>query len=204
TAGLFRAVPTSVVPAEDQGVFFASVRLPDAAALSRSEEVSDRVARIAMDNPHVEDVVQLVGFDLLGGGLNSATATLFLGLRHWDERTAPDAHVESLIGWFFGRTAAIREAIVLAFNPPAIPGLGATGGFEAHVQSRGGADSAEVAQATQKLVDAASRRPELTGVATQFRPEVPQLYVDVDRDRAKAYGVPLNHIFDSLQTVLGA
>src|SRR5690606_28552321 len=104
----------------------------------------------------------------------------------------------------FGRTAAIREAIVLAFNPPAIPGLGATGGFEAHVQSRGGADSAEVAQATQKLVDAASRRPELTGVATQFRPEVPQLYVDVDRDRAKAYGVPLNHIFDSLQTVLGA
>src|SRR5690606_12328563 len=141
TAGLFRAVPTSVVPAEDQGVFFASVRLPDAAALSRSEEVSDRVVRIAMDNPHVENVVQLVGFDLLGGGLNSATATLFVGLRHWDERTAPGADVHSLIPWFFAQTAAIKEALVLAFNPPPIPGLGSTGGFEANIQSLGGADS---------------------------------------------------------------
>ncbi len=204
TAGLFRAVPTSFVPAEDQGVFFASIRLPDASALARTEEVSDRVVRIAMDNPHVESVVQLVGFDLLGGGLNSATATLFIGLKHWDQRTAPGADVHSLIPWFFAQTAAIKEAIVLAFNPPPIPGLGATGGFEAHIQSRGGANSLEIAQATQKLVDAANQRPELSGVSTQFRAMVPQLYVDVDRERVKAYGVPLNHIFDSLQTILGA
>src|SRR5690606_23879077 len=148
TVGLFRLVPTSFVPAEDQGVFFASVRLPDAASLARTEEVSDRVVQIVMDNPHVQDVVQLVGFDLLGGGSNSAVATLFVGLKPWAERTEPGSDVESLIGWFFGQTAAIKEAVVLAFNPPPIPGLGATGGFEAHVQSRTGADSVEVAQQT--------------------------------------------------------
>jgi multidrug efflux pump subunit AcrB len=98
----------------------------------------------------------------------------------------------------------IREGLVLAFNPPAISGLGTTGGFELYVQNRGQADSAYLAQVTQQLIVQATKAPELAGLSTTFRPTVPQLYVELDRERAKAYGVPITSVFDTLQALFGS
>ena len=203
TYGLFRIVPTSFIPPEDQGYYFAAVILPDAASLGRTVPVTDRVADIAMKNPHVQDVITLAGFDLLSGGLKTSAGTLIVILKPWDERKAPAAQVDAQTGALMAQAAGIKEAMTIAFNAPAIPGLGTTGGFEGYVQNRGTGDSKRLAEVTQQLVAAAGKRPELTGLSTQFRANVPQLFVDVDRDKAKAYGVPIGNIFDTMQSTFG-
>jgi hydrophobe/amphiphile efflux-1 (HAE1) family protein len=204
TWGLFRIVPTSFIPPEDQGFMIAAVILPDAASLSRTEQVTDRVTAIQMKNPSIADTLAINGFDLLSGGSRTSAATMFMILKPWDERKSAATSVNGLIGRLMGAAASIRQALVLAFNPPAIPGLGATGGFEFYIQNRGTGDSHALAAVTQKFIAAAAKRPELTGVSTQFRADVPQLYIDVDRDEAQAYGVKLSDIFNALQSTFGA
>ena len=198
----FRLLPTSFIPPEDQGYYITGVIMPDGTALGRTDEVVSRVVEIASSNPVVQDVVSITGFDLLGGGQKTSAATLFVRLAPWDER---EAHVQELIGELLARAAAtVREGLVLAFNPPAIQGLGTTGGFELYVQNRGEGDSARLAQVTQELIAEASKADELTGLSTTFRPNVPQLFVELDRERAKTYGVPINSVFDTLQALFGA
>jgi HAE1 family hydrophobic/amphiphilic exporter-1/multidrug efflux pump len=199
---LFRVVPTSFVPPEDQGYYIAVVIMPDASSLQRTEKVTSQVEKLVLSNPAVNYAVSITGLDFLGGGQRTSTAALFATLKPWDER---NAHVQQLIGEFIGKAArAIRDGIVLAFNPPPIQGLGTTGGFELYLQNRGEDVTRRLAQATQQLIAAASRRPELTGLSTTFRPTVPQLFVDLDRERAKSYAVPLRSVFDTLQALFGA
>ena len=201
TLVLFRIVPTSFVPPEDQGYYISAVVMPDATALSRTEAVTTQAVQIARSNPAVRDVVSVTGFDLLGGGFKTSAATLFVTLKPWDER---DAHVEALIREFMGRSAAaIRDGLVLAFNPPAIQGLGTTGGFELYVQNRGAGDSARLAEVTQQVIGQAGRLPAVTGLSSLFRPSVPQLFLELDRERAKASSVPITSVFDTLQALFG-
>lgn len=202
--GLFHIVPTSFIPPEDQGYYLAAVLLPDAASLDRTIPVTDQVAAIAAKSPYVRDVVALTGFDLLSGAYKTSGGTLFTVLKPWDERTTVQSAVDSQISALMDLTFGIKEGVVLAFNPPAIPGLGTTGGFEAYVQNRGQGTSKELAEVTQRLLAAASKRPELTGLSTLFRPTVPQLFVDVNREKAKAYGLPINEIFETMQSTFGA
>lgn len=204
TYGLFHIVPSSFIPPEDQGYYMAAVMLPDAASLDRTIPVTDRVAAIAATSPYVQDVVALTGFDLLSGGYKTSGGTLFAVLKPWDERTASQSDVGSHIGALMGQAFGIQEAIVFGFNPPAIPGLGTTGGFESYVQNRGQGTSKALAEVTQQLIASASKRPELIGLSTSFRPTVPQLFVDVDREKAKAYNLPISEIFETMQSTFGA
>ncbi|BAU48362.1 transporter [Sulfurifustis variabilis] len=199
--GLLRIVPGSFVPPEDQGYYITAVILPDAATLSRTERVMDRVEEIAHTNPAAQDSASFAGFDLLTNSYRNAAGTMFVSLKDWSDR---DIHVDDAIGELFGRTAAIKEAMVIAFNPPAIMGLGETGGFEFYIQNRAGTGAQQLAQATQQFLAKAAERPELVGLNTLFRPNVPQLRVELDREKARALGVPINEVYDTLAATMGA
>ncbi|MEO8144964.1 MAG: multidrug efflux RND transporter permease subunit [Betaproteobacteria bacterium] len=200
TAGLWRITPGSLVPDEDQGYYIAAVILPDGATLQRTDKVVSEVIGIIKSNPNNEDVVAFTGLDFLGGGFRNNAATIFVTQKPWDDRKVTAAQ---LVGELFMKTAHIKEALVLAFNPPPIFGLGTAGGFEFYLQNRGEGGSKRMAEVLGKFLGAANTDPKLGGVQTLWRATVPQLYVDVNREKAKALGVPINDVFDTLAATLG-
>ncbi|TCO80251.1 HAE1 family hydrophobic/amphiphilic exporter-1/multidrug efflux pump [Plasticicumulans lactativorans] len=202
--GLFSRVPGSLVPDEDQGYIMTMAILPPAASVERTVAVSDRIDAIALANPAIENIISLSGLDLLSFSNSSFYAAAFLTLKPWEERRAPGQDAQSLVGQMFMQTAAIRDALVLAFNPPPISGMSTTGGFEAYVQSRGGAGSQALAGEVGKLVAAAHQRPELAGVQTVFNASVPQINVRLDREKARTLGVPVSQVFDTMQATFGS
>jgi multidrug efflux pump len=199
--GLWRITPGSLVPNEDQGFFISAVILPDGATLQRTDRVVNEVVDILKSNPVNEDVVAFTGFDFIGGGFRNNAATIFVTQKHWDLRkvTTPQ-----LVGEFFMKTAHIKDALVLAFGPPAIFGLGTAGGYEFYVQNRGDGGSAKLAQVTQQLLGRLNSDPMLGGAQTLWRSNVPQLHVDVDREKAKSLGVPVDEVFNTLAATLGS
>ena len=204
TYHLFEKVPGSLVPAEDQGYVMVVAILPPAASLDRATKVMDRVSSDVLQHPAVQNVVSFAGFDILSGGiLKTSAGVAFVPLKDWSERTEPQNDARNLVGTFMGMGSQVRDAIVLAFNPPPITGISMTGGFELYLQDRTGAGSVKLAEAANKLVQAASQRPELQGVSTTFSTSVPQYKVTVDREKAKALGVPLPDIFDAMQSTMG-
>jgi multidrug efflux pump subunit AcrB len=135
TAQLWRTTPGSLVPDEDTGFYIGAVFLPDGATLQRTDAVVQQATQAIKANPANEHVVAFTGLDFLGGGFRNNAATVFVTQKHWDER--PGVGTQQLVGEFYGRTAHIKEALVLAFNPPPIFGLGTAGGFEFYIQNRG-------------------------------------------------------------------
>ncbi len=200
TAGLWRFTPGSLVPDEDQGYYISAVILPDGATLQRTDKVVAEVVEIIKSNPANGDVIAFTGFDFLGGGFRNNAATIFVTQKPWDERKVTAAQ---LVGELFMKTGHIKEALVLAFNPPPIFGLGTAGGFEYYLQNRGEGGSKRMAEVLGKFLGAANTDPKLGGVQTLWRATVPQLYVDVDREKAKALGVPITDVFDTLAATLG-
>ena len=200
TAGLWKLIPGSLVPDEDQGYYIAAVMLPDGATLDRTDAVVEEVVEAIKSNPANEYAIAFTGFDFLGGGYRNSAATIFVSQKHWDER---EVTAEELVGELFMKTAHIREGLVLAFNPPPIFGLGTAGGFELYIQNRGDGGAARLNEVTQKFVERANQDPMLSNVATLWRANAPQLYVDVDREKAKVLGVPVNEVFDTLSGTLG-
>jgi HAE1 family hydrophobic/amphiphilic exporter-1/multidrug efflux pump len=144
--------------------------------------------------------VAFTGFDFIGGGFRNNAATIFVTQKHWDEREVTAAQ---LVGELFGKTAGIKEALVLAFNPPAIFGLGTAGGFEFYLQNRGDGGAKKLSEVTQQFLARANRDPMLGGAQTLWRATVPQLTVDVDREKAKKLGVPIDDVFNALAATLG-
>ncbi|QEP44313.1 multidrug efflux RND transporter permease subunit [Ectothiorhodospiraceae bacterium BW-2] len=201
TAHLWITTPSSLVPEEDQGFYIAAVYLPDGASLARTDEVVKEVIAAVQSNPNNQDVVSFAGFDFLGGGYKNSAATLFVTQKHWDER---DVSTQSLVGDLFMKSAHINEALVLAFNPPAIFGLGSTGGFELYIQNRGESDPAALAEAMRAFQGAAQQDPRLGRVNSLWRPATPQLFVEVNRERAKALGIDINSAFNALAASLGS
>ncbi len=201
TAGLWRLTPGSLVPDEDQGFYIAAVILPDGASLSRTDAVVSQVTQILRANPVNEAVVAFTGFDFLGGGYRNNAATIFVTQKHWDERkqTTPQ-----LVGQFFMQTGHIKEGLVLAFAPPPIFGLGMAGGYELYVQNRGDNSPARMQEVTQTLLARLNADPLLGGAQTLWRANVPQLFVDVDRTKAKTLGVPIDEVFNTLSATLGS
>jgi hydrophobe/amphiphile efflux-1 (HAE1) family protein len=200
-AGLWRITPGSLVPDEDQGWFISAVILPDGASLERTDKVVGEVIEIIKSNPANENVIAFTGFDFLGGGYRNNAATIFVTQKHWNERAVP---VQALVGELFGKTGHIKEALVLAFNPPPIFGLGTAGGFELYLQNRGEGGAKRLAEVSQQFQGAAAQSKQLGGVQTLWRAATPQLSVDVDRERAKALGVPLDELFNTLAATLGS
>ena len=200
TAGLWKFTPGSLVPDEDQGFYIAAVFLPEGSSLERTDKVMTEVVAAIRSNPANEYVVAFTGFDFLGGGYKNSAATIFVTQKHWDERKVP---VQALVGEFFMKTGGIKEALVLAFAPPAIFGLGNTAGFEVYIQNRGEGGAARLADAMYGIMGAASQSKILAGVQTLWKPASPQLRVNVDREKAKALGIPLDSAFNTLAATLG-
>ncbi len=200
SAGLWRVTPGSLVPDEDQGFFIAAVLLPDGATLERTDRVVSQVVDIIKSNPANENAVAFTGFDFLGGSFRNNAATIFVTQKHWDERAVA---TPQLVGEFFMKTAHIKEALVLAFSPPPIFGLGTAGGFEFHLQNRGEGGARRLAEVTQQLLAAASKDPMFVQVNTLWRANVPELYVETDREKAKALGVSLDELYNTLAATLG-
>lgn len=201
TANMWTKTPGSLVPDEDQGFYISAVFLPDGASLERTAKVVEEVVAAIKSNPANENVVSFTGFDFLGGGYKNSAATIFVAQKHWDER---EVSVQQLVGELFMKTANISEALVLAFNPPAVPGLGNTGGFEFYIQNRGDGGPEKLKQAMQTVMGAAQQSPILAGVQTLWRSDTPQLKVDIDREQARAMGVPINQAFNALAGTLGS
>ncbi|WP_102797612.1 efflux RND transporter permease subunit [Bowmanella denitrificans] len=200
TGFMWKATPGSLVPDEDQGFYISAIFLPDGASLERTEEVVAEVLAAIQSNPANENVVAFTGFDFIGGGYKNSAATIFVTQKHWDER---DISTPELVGELFMKTAHIKEALVLAFNPPPIFGLSNTGGFEFYLQNRGEGGTEKLVQAMQTMQGAAQQSPILSGVQTLWRPNTPQLKIDVDREQAHAMGVPIDGAFNALAGTLG-
>jgi HAE1 family hydrophobic/amphiphilic exporter-1/multidrug efflux pump len=197
---LWRITPGSLVPDEDQGFYIAAVILPDGATLERTDKVVGEVLQAIKSNPNNQDAVAFTGFDFLGGGFRNNAATIFVTQKHWDERKVA---TPQLVGELFSKTAHIKEALVLAFGPPPIFGLGTAGGFEFYIQNRGEGGAPRLAQVLGQFLGAAHKDPQLGMVQTLWRANVPQLSVDVDREKAKALGVSLDELYGTLAATLG-
>ena len=200
TVGLWRATPGSLVPDEDQGYYIAAVFLPDGSTLERTDKVVAEVVAAIKSNPANQDAIAFTGFDFLGGGFKNSAATIFVTQKHWDERqvTTPQ-----LVGEFFMKTGHIKEALVLAFGPPPIFGLGNAGGFEFYIQNRGEGGAPRLQEVTQQLLGAVHQDPMFGQVNTLWRANVPQLYVETDREKAKSLGVTLDELYGTLASTLG-
>jgi HAE1 family hydrophobic/amphiphilic exporter-1 len=195
-------LPPSFIPQEDQGYMLVNVQLPDASSLQRTDAVSKKVEKILGETKGVQYYNAIVGFSLLSGVSASYNSFFFAQLEPWHDRegiVAADI-VQKLNGRFRGE---IPEATVFAFQPPSISGLGTAGGFSLWLQDRSGGPVTFLDENLQKFLDAARKRPELANVNSTFRAAVPQVFVDVDRDKALKQGVPVNEIYQTLQTFLG-
>jgi multidrug efflux pump len=202
--GLFRILPSSFVPEEDQGYIFAAVMLPDAASLERTTATSDRVTEILLDHPAIADAAQIDGFSLLDGQTRTNASAMFVALKSFDERAETGDTAFSTIADLQRELATVKTGLAFAVNPPAVPGLGVTGGFDFYLQDRGGGSPEQLGQAVQAFVAAARQRPELAGVSSTYSASQQQLYLEVDRPRAELLGVPVQDVYGTLQAYFGS
>ncbi len=201
-AVLWRATPGSLVPDEDQGFYIAAVILPDGSSLQRTDKVVSEVTQAMLSNKNNLDVVAFTGLDFLGGGLRNNAATIFVTQIPWDQRKG--VTTQHVVGDFFMKTGHIKEGLAIAFAPPAIFGLGAAGGAEFYIRNRGEGGPQALAQAMGGMLGALQQDPMFVQVNSLWKPNVPQLFVDVDREKAKALGVSVDEIFNTLSATLGS
>jgi HAE1 family hydrophobic/amphiphilic exporter-1 len=204
TGWQFGRLPTGFLPVEDQGYVIAGVQLPDAASLERTRQVLDTMDGILREQPGVRDWISIGGYSLIDGTNSANAATVFIVMTPWEERTAPSLSQEAILASLQQRFRDIQEAIVFTFPPPAINGLGVAGGFQMQLQDRGGVGLQELERMTRELIADANAQSRLTNLNTTFRATVPQLFAEVDREKAKKLGISLNEVFGTLQAYLGS
>jgi HAE1 family hydrophobic/amphiphilic exporter-1/multidrug efflux pump len=197
---LFKLVPNGFVPPEDQGYVLGSLALPDAATLQRTQALGAAVQKMLLAQPSVEHVFVVSGFDVIGGANRANAATIFIPLKPWDERKTT---AQELAKSAMAQASELPQGALVVFNPASIRGLGIAGGFEVYLQDRADADPLKLYQGLQQFLSALRKRPELTGIASFYRPTSPQLFVDVDREKAMSLGVPVQDVFDALQSTMG-
>ncbi|MDJ0949050.1 MAG: multidrug efflux RND transporter permease subunit [Alphaproteobacteria bacterium] len=204
TGWQFTSLPTGFLPTEDQGYLIANVQLPNAASQERTQEVLGNIDGILKDTPGVANWVSLGGFSLIDGTNASNAATVFIVMKPWEERTTPELSQPAILAQLQREFGAIQEAIVFAFPPPAITGLGVAGGFQFQLQDRGGVGLEELQTMVQEIIRDGNAQSGLTNLNTTFRVDVPQLFAEVDRTKAKTLGIPLDAVFNTMQTYLGS
>ncbi|MAC78103.1 MAG: hydrophobe/amphiphile efflux-1 family RND transporter [Rhodobacteraceae bacterium] len=200
---LLRSLPAGFIPIEDNGTLFVDIQLPDAAALGRTETVTDRLNRQILDLDGVQNSILINGFSLLNG-MGSNVGLIIVNLDPWNDRAAPGLHANAILRKILGIGGQEAAASVIAFNPPPISGLGMSAGVEMKVQQTGGGSVQELSSALGGLVYAANQRPEIAQAYTTFRANVPQLFVDLDREKAKTLNVSISEIFQTLQAQMGS
>jgi HAE1 family hydrophobic/amphiphilic exporter-1/multidrug efflux pump len=202
-AYLLNTIPMAFLPDEDQGYFITTIQLPDGASKKRTDAIIDRVEDYYQSQPAIYATQVLSGQNFVFNTRGTNTATMFTPLRHWDERKRKDQHVKALIGGAFKEFGKIPGALVLAFNAPSIRGLGATGGFSAQLQDPSGGDFKKFGAIAQEFVAKARQDPAIGTVGTSFRVGAPRVHAKINRERAKALGVPISEVFDTLQAFFG-
>lgn len=201
--GLFRALPTGFVPSEDQGYLFINVQLPNAASLERTQQALDTVSRILQRTPGVANSVGIAGNSMVGGGGSNA-GMVITALKPWGERRSAEESIDAIMNRLRAEFGRIPTASVVPFNPPAIPGLGTTGGFDLRLQARSGQSQQEIAEVMRGLIVKANQTPGLASVFSTFSADVPQVFLNVDRRRAELFGVSTATIFNAMQSHLGS
>ena len=201
---LFRKVPSAFIPLEDKGFFVLAVQLPDAASRQRTEAVVTKVEKIVLADPSIMSSVTLVGLDLLTFSQQTNSATMFVRLKPWSQRSGKSQSLDGILARINGQLFGIKEALSFGFNFPEIPGLGRTSGLEMNLQARTGVDYRDFAAIAQNFVRDANALPEVQGAVTQIRADVPQIYVKIDQDAAYARGVGPGQIFSTLQAMLSS
>ncbi len=200
----FRMTPSGFIPEQDKGYVIAVVQLPDGASLERTDAVVRRATDIARAAPGVSHVVGFPGFSILSGSTLPNSAVMFIVLNPFEERVRAGQGVNKVLADLRMRLMAIEDGFVLAFGAPVVDGLGTVGGFKMQVQDRGATGPKALQAAVEELIGRASREPGLVGLFSGFRAGQPQLFAEVDRDKAKSLGVPLANVFDTLQIQLGS
>jgi HAE1 family hydrophobic/amphiphilic exporter-1 len=200
---LGKITPSGFLPEEDQGLFFVEAQLPDGASVNRSSAVMSSIEEKVRAIPGVADVTTIVGYSFLSSLAQSNSGTIFAALKPFEERTEKDRSVQAIIATIRREGAKIMAANVIPFNLPPIIGLGSTGGFEYQLQDFEGRDPQDLAAVMRGLVVAANQSPEIAGAFSTFTANTPQLYLDIDRDKAQALGVAISDIFNALQATLG-
>ncbi len=201
---LFRIVPGSFVPAEDQGYLFGINIMPDAASLERTTNSSDQAVKILHENEAVSGVFQLDGYSLIDSQNKTNASVLFTALKPYEEREGEENTAFAVLENLRRKFVGIKDSIVLPLNPPSIPGLGTTGGFEFYIQNMGSGSAQDLEEVTKKFVKQAQGRKDLAGISTTFSASQQQLYFDLDRNRAELLGVPVSDIYDTLQSYFGS
>ncbi len=203
TGALFKVTPTGFLPQEDQGAFFAQIALPQGASVNRTNEVVRQAEQILSATPGITGVTSITGFDFLNSLAQSNSAFLVMTLAPFEERLSPELQVDAILRRVQPQLAALPGATAFAFNLPPIIGLGSTGGFEYQLQDLAGRDVTELAQVMRAVIVEANQQPELTRVFSTFAADTPQLYLDLDRDKAQTLGVNIDDVFTALQGTLG-
>lgn len=204
TVLLFRSLPTGFLPTEDQGYLVVGCQLPDGASQERTQAVLQKMNKILGSTPGIENWVTIGGQSLLDQAASSNAATIYVTLKEWSHRQSPEESLFGVLGSLYGQFATIDDAITFAFPPPAILGLGTAGGFEMQLQDRGGAGLVQLQNMAQIISADANQQTALTQVNSTFRAQIPQIYLDIDRVKAKSLDVPLAEIFGTLQAELGS
>jgi len=196
-------VPTSFLPDEDQGYAYVNVQLPNGASLERTRAVVEQVEKIVMEAPGVAQSTCFVGFSLLSFVRTSYNATFFVNFKPWDERKSREEQFQTLKAHLNQKLSRLPGAVAFSFSPPAIPGVGTAGGFTFILEDRSGGDVQFLAKNLGTFLEAVRKRPEIASVSTTFLPNVPQQFVDVDRDKVLKQGVNLNDVYRTIQAFMG-
>ncbi len=199
---VYKNLPLSFLPGEDQGSVIVNVQLPPGATLERTQAVMEKVEGFVLKQPEIKSIVSVLGFSFSGQGQNAGLA--FLTLKDWKERGAPSQSADAIAGRIMGAMSGVRDAFIFALSPPPIPELGNASGFTLRLQDRGGSGHTALVNARNQLLGMAAQSKVLTQVRPDGLEDAPQLLIDIDRDKASALGVAFNAINASLSTALGS
>ena len=205
TYWVFRVAPTGFVPDQDQGRVIANVQLPDSSSLERTQELVAAIDKIALETPGVAHTVTISGMSFVLSATSSNFASMFIVLDPFDKRTTPDLHDTAIMAHLRRECAKqVKDAQVMAFGAPPIPGLSVAGGFKLLVEDRGGLGLQSLQRQTDGLIRKLQAQPGLTGVSTQFRSNAPQLFMDIDREKVESLGLSVDDVNQTLAMYVGS
>ncbi len=199
------STPTSFVPDEDKGIMLVSLQLPDAASFNRTDAAMGKLTELLKGDTRIESITAITGYSILSGALQSNAGTMFVVLKHWDDRPGFENQVFSITQRVNGAAfQTIPEAQIFAIAPPAVPGMGSVGGLEFVLQDTVGRSAAELNEMVNIMVVNGNQQRRLRGVFSTYRANVPQYFIDIDRVKAKNLGVGLDEVFSTLQAQMGS
>ena len=198
-----RGIPTGFLPEEDQGYMYVNVSLPEAASMQRTDAACRKIEAVLSQTPGIKYYQTVIGVSLLSTVQNTYSAFFFVNLKPWSERTKPEEQYDAIMSHINRELGKLPQVNAFAFSPPAIPGIGTAGGVTMILEDRAGKDISFLAANVDKFLEAAKKRPELSTVRTTFLPTVPQVFVNVDRDKVLKQGIDLSQVYQTLQAFMG-